>query len=99
MAFRLLQTVTRRAPLARPQMALVSQPKRLFDTWARANLECVEEEDGNTYAFWQNEKIVVPRMESTIEWVLASPVDLHNFEEPPVVKECFGDEFTAAYYE
>ena len=31
-------------------------------------------------------KIIVPKVEPTLEWVLSSPPNVHQFEEPPV---CF----------
>ncbi len=46
------------------------------------------DEQGVTWANFYGEKVVVPPAESTLEWVLATPMDSHLFDETPVVKDC-----------
>jgi len=38
------------------------------------------------------EKVRIPHGAATLEFVLVPPVDLHLFEEPPIVKEIDGDD-------
>ena len=33
------------------------------------------------------EEVIFPEQAATIEWVLSTPVELHLFEETPVIKE------------
>lgn len=46
-------------------------------------------DDDETLIFKVNgEDIWVPDVSRSIEWVLDTPVDLHLFDECPVIKEC-----------
>jgi len=61
--------------------------------WAdyRPNLvevEVIRNADGELEGQWDNETVVFPELEATLEWVLSTPLDEHLFEEVPIVKEC-----------
>jgi len=61
--------------------------------WAdfRTNVVTVEatrNEEGDLEGEIGGEKVIFPEQEPTLEWVLSTPVDLHLFEESPIVKEC-----------
>jgi hypothetical protein len=61
--------------------------------WAdfRPNLVEVEvrrNSEGDLVGKWEGEECIFPEQEPTLEWVLSTPVDLHLFEEVPIVKEC-----------
>ena len=32
--------------------------------------------------------MIFPDLETSLEWVLTTPVDTHLFEEVPIIKEC-----------
>mmetsp|Transcript_36880 Transcript_36880/g.72415 ORF Transcript_36880/g.72415 Transcript_36880/m.72415 type:complete len:110 (+) Transcript_36880:66-395(+) len=44
-------------------------------------------EDDCLVATINNEEVWVPHISRSIEWALPSPVDLHLFDESPVIKE------------
>jgi len=47
-----------------------------------------DSESGEQFVTLEGERIVVPKMEYYLDWSVPVPVDLHLFEESPVVKEC-----------
>jgi hypothetical protein len=52
------------------------------------SIECVRNEEGDLEGVINGEPVIFPEQEPTIEWVLSTPVDLHLFDEVPIVKEC-----------
>jgi len=55
------------------------------------NLTPVRNEDGDLVGRFEGEDVIFPDLEPTLEWVLTSPVELHLFEEAPIVK-CYEEE-------
>jgi hypothetical protein len=55
------------------------------------NLHPVRNEDGDLVGRFEGEDVIFPDLEPTLEWVLTSPVELHLFEETPIVK-CYEEE-------
>jgi len=56
------------------------RPERIRHVQAQPN------EHGDLVGQYEGEEVVFPDMEATLEWVLSTPVDLHLFEEQPIVK-------------
>jgi len=48
-------------------------------------------EEGDLVGRFEGEDVIFPDLEPTLEWVLTSPVELHLFEEAPIVK-CYEEE-------
>jgi len=48
--------------------------------------------DGCLYGEWEGERVIFPDMETSLDWVLSTPVETHLFEEQPIIKECPEDE-------
>lgn len=47
----------------------------------------MDDRTGDWWGIIDGEEVIFPELSATIEWVLSTPVDLHLFEEPPVIKE------------
>ena len=45
-------------------------------------------EEGDMVGQWGGEEVIFPDLDTSLEWVLSSPVDVHLFEEVPIIKEC-----------
>ena len=45
-------------------------------------------EEGDLVGEWEGEEVIFPDLETSLEWVLTTPVDTHLFEEVPIIKEC-----------
>ena len=45
-------------------------------------------EEGDLIGQWEGEEVIFPDLETSLEWVLSTPVDTHLFEEVPIIKEC-----------
>ncbi|CEG36934.1 uncharacterized protein PHALS_04184 [Plasmopara halstedii] len=39
----------------------------------------------------EDPQVVIPEVFQTLEWCLSSPPPIHQFEEPPLVIETYGD--------
>ena len=48
-------------------------------------------EDGDLIGEWEGEEVIFPDLETSLEWVISTPVDTHLFEEVPIIKECPDD--------
>lgn len=50
------------------------------------NLTATRNAEGDMVGQFQGEEVIFPDLDSTLEWTLSSPVDLHLFEEAPIIK-------------
>lgn len=50
------------------------------------NAAPVRNEDGDLVGRFDGEDVIFPDLEPTLEWVLTTPVELHLFEEAPILK-------------
>lgn len=50
-------------------------------------IEVRQDSHGDWVGKVDGEEVIFPEQAATIEWVLSTPVDLHLFEETPVIKE------------
>lgn len=55
------------------------------------NAAPVRNEDGDLVGRFDGEDVIFPDLEPTLEWVLTTPVELHLFEEAPILK-CYQEE-------
>jgi len=84
------------AALAKPRFLMSAVATKRFSshwTWTYSNERRSEDDievkdvDGLPIAVINGEEVVVPQLEDTLEFTLSSPMDLHTFEESPVIKE------------
>ncbi|KAI9917316.1 hypothetical protein PsorP6_013055 [Peronosclerospora sorghi] len=76
-SFRALKTVNTTA-LVRPGMARFSSDGKVYGV--------PEQNEPTEYP-----DVVIPEVHQTLEWCLSSPPPLHQFDEPPLVIETYGD--------
>ena len=57
-------------------------------------MRAVRSDDGVLIGEYQGETVVFPDLEPTLEWLCSTPVDVHLFEESPIVK-MYEDELIA----
>ena len=50
------------------------------------NITAERNEDGDLVGRFDGEDVIFPDLEPTLEWVLSTPVDMHLFEEAPIIK-------------
>lgn len=50
------------------------------------NIQATRNDDGDLVGMFEGEMVIFPDLEPTLEWVLSTPVDLHLFEEAPIIK-------------
>ena len=50
------------------------------------NISAERNEDGDLVGRFEGEDVIFPDLEVSLEWVLTSPVDVHLFEEAPIIK-------------
>lgn len=55
------------------------------------SMSAVRNEDGDLVGRFEGEDVIFPDLEPTLEWVLSTPVDMHLFEEAPILK-CYEEE-------
>jgi hypothetical protein len=51
-------------------------------------VEVIRNADGDMVGMWEGEEVIFPDLDTSLEWVLTTPVDTHLFEEAPIIKEC-----------
>ena len=51
-------------------------------------VKVIRNEEGDLIGQWEGEEVIFPDLETSLEWVLSTPVDTHLFEEVPIIKEC-----------
>ena len=44
--------------------------------------------EGDMVGQWGGEEVIFPDLDTSLDWVLSTPVDVHLFEEVPIIKEC-----------
>ena len=57
-------------------------------------VQVTRNEEGDLVGQWGGEDVIFPDLDTSLEWVLSTPVDVHLFEEVPIIKECPDDEQT-----
>ena len=51
-------------------------------------VEVIRNAEGDMVGMWEGEEVIFPDLDTSLEWVLSTPVETHLFEEAPIIKEC-----------
>ena len=55
-------------------------------------VQVTRNEEGDLEGKWGGEDVIFPDLDTSLEWVLSTPLDVHLFEEQPIIKECPEDD-------
>jgi hypothetical protein len=58
----------------------------LFLSFSLQEITAKRNADGDLVGTYQGEEVIFPELETTLDFVLSTPVDVHLFEESPIVK-------------